>query len=166
MAVREFSFRPNGAPQFIQNHTQYPDAGAVTTEAAVGAAIKIPARMLGRNGSLSGAIAYLHTNSANNKTVRVRAANTEAGALTGTIVASKVTTAATGSALTFMLGNRNGFTAQLVRDGAFAVSTLAIDTSKDVYLQVTAQKATGAETLTVASSYFELRGEPDSQSFQ
>lgn len=167
MAFREFTQRPNGAPQFIQDHTTTADAGNTTAEVIAGPSIKIPGRSLGKNGRLYFRVALSCTNSANNKTARVRAALTDAGALTGTVVASRVVTTSAGIVLEFSVNVRNNYASQVVVDlTAGSVTTLTLDTAQDLYFQITTQKATGTESLTLESYVVEMYSEPNVSSFQ
>jgi hypothetical protein len=167
MAFREFSQRPNGAPQFIQDHTTTLDAGNTTAEVIAGPSIKVLGRSLGKNGNLIFRVALSCTNSANAKTARVRVATSDAGALTGTLLASRAVTTQTGIVLEFSFNVRNNYAAQLLVDVVQGtVSTSALDTTQDLFFQITTQKATGTETLKLESYVVELNAEPNVSSFQ
>lgn len=88
---------------------------------------------------------YTHTNSANDKTVKVK--------LGSTVMASKLTTAAAGSKLVAEIANCNATNAQVGEDGA----TATVETSGgEAVVSITGQKATGSETLTLKHWTVEL----------
>ena len=169
MAKREFSYRPNGSPQFLQDHLTK-SSTAVTTEEQVGPSIKIPGGMLGKNGSFEAILRMSATNNANVKTMRVRAGNTP-DVLTGTVLAAFVNTSLAGSTGRLLFGNRNDQAVNVVTaEGATLAgvpAVTAIDTSKDVYLVFSSQTAVaGAASHNLDSYKVELFAEPSGVNFQ
>ncbi len=169
MATREFAYRPNGAPQFLQDHLQKYGT-AVATEEQVGPSIKIPGSMLGKNGSVRVYVKALATNDAVVKNISVRAGNT-ADVITGTLLGKAVLTSLAGGWLEVTLANRNDSAVNLasaVGSGLAEVPAVtAIDTSKDVFLVFTTQKASGAAASVSVESYrVELFAEPSVTTFQ
>jgi len=169
MATREFTFRPNGAPQFLQDHLQK-FGTAVATEEQVGPSIKIPGGMLGKNGAVRIKLRALATNDAVVKNISVRAGNTP-DVITGALLGKAILTSLAGGFLEVTLANRNDLAVNLASaEGAGVVMTPApqtIDTAKDVYLVFTTQKASGAAASVSVESYLvELLAEPTITSFQ
>lgn len=169
MATREFTFRPNGAPQFLQDHLQK-FGTAVATEEQVGPSIKIPGGMLGKNGAVRIKLRALATNDAVVKNVSVRAGNTP-DVITGALLGKAVLTSLAGGGLEVLLANRNDLAVNLssaVGSGLAEVPAVqAIDTAKDVYLVFTTQKASGAAASVSLESYVvELLAEPSVTTFQ
>lgn len=169
MATREFTYRPNGSPQFLQDHLTKAST-AVTTEEQVGPSIKIPGGMLGKNGSFEAILRMSATNNANVKTMRVRAGNTP-DVLTGTVLAAFVNTSLAGSVGRVVFGNRDDQAVNVVTaEGATLTgvpAVTAIDTSKDVYLVFSSQTATaGAASHNLDSYKVELFAEPSGKQFQ
>lgn len=169
MSTREFTYRPNGSPQFLQDHLQK-SSSAVTTEEQLGPSIKIPGGMLGKNGALEVLLRMTATNNANVKTMRVRAGNTP-DVLTGTILAAFVNTSLAGSTGRVVVGNRNDQAAQVVTaEGATLTgvpAVTAVDFSKDVYLVFSSQTATaGVASHNIESYRVELFAEPQTNQFQ
>lgn len=114
------------------------------------ATITLPANTLGPNGYLEIVTLWTHTTSANNKTLRVRFGGT---VFTVVVVTTSVTTntptiirnrGATNSQVGFVSGSNSGFGTS----GA-AVITAAVDTTADVTILITGQKASAGEVLTL-----------------
>lgn len=169
MATREFTIRPNGAPQFVQDHLQK-FGTAVATEEQVGPSLKIPAWLLGKNGAVRIKVRALATNDAVVKNISVRAGNT-ADVITGALLGKAIMTSLAGGYLEVTLANRNDTAVNLSSaEGSGVVTTpavQAIDTSKDVYLVLTTQKASGlAASVTVESYLAEIFTEPTVSTFQ
>lgn len=169
MATREFTYRPNGSPQFLQDHLTKAST-AVTTEEQVGPSIKVPGGMLGKNGSLELLLRMSATNNANVKTMRVRAGNTP-DVLTGAVLAAFVNTSLAGSVGRVTVGNRNAQAVNLVTaEGATLTGVgapAAIDFSKDVYLVFSSETATaGAGSHNLDSYKVELFSEPNASQYQ
>lgn len=134
-------------------------SGAADTAENILATVTIPAGAMGLNGILRIYHNWTYTNSANNKTPRVRL-----GGIGGTVYASDVfTTTATWNDFR-VIQNRGAANSQVgskSSSGIFASSTAAaitsaIDTSAATTLVFTAQKATGAETMTLEQYMVEL----------
>lgn len=168
MATREFSYRPNGAPQFLQDNLQKIGT-AVATEEQVGHSIKIPSGMLGKNGSLKISLKALATNDAVVKNLRVRADNT-GNNIAGTVLANAVLTSLAGGLVEVFVANRNDLAINLVTVegvGAAVPTPTTLDTSKDLYLTFTTQKASGlAGSVSLESYHVELFAEPSSMTYQ
>jgi hypothetical protein len=135
-------------------------AGANTTENTL-ATITIPAGAMGPNGQLRIYTLWNYTNSANNKTFRVRlggAAGTQALAITHTT--------STQFADMRIIQNAGVENSQIFFDrgstphpgstSAGANTTAAIDTAAGTTLVITGQKATAGEVLTLVSYSVEL----------
>lgn len=169
MATREFTYRPNGSPQFLQDHLQK-FGTAVATEEQVGPSIKIPGGMLGKNGSLLIALKALATNDAVVKNLRVRVGNTK-DVLTGTVLANFVLTSLAGGVGRVSLANRDAQAVNLSSVEGTGVTTAVtpqtVDTAKDVYIVFSTQKASGlAASLSLESYLVELKAEPATTQFQ
>lgn len=128
------------------------DAATVTadsTDEVTLATFTVPA--LRKNDSLRVTAQYLHTNSANDKTIKVK--------LGSTVLGSKLTTAAAGSKLVVDIANRGATNSQIGEDGA----TATVETGAgEAVLSITGQKETGSETLTLAAWKVELIQRPTS----
>lgn len=169
MATRTFAQRPNGSPQFIQDHLQKIGT-AVATEEQVGPSIKVPSGSLGRNGSVRIYIKALATNDTVVKNVSVRAGNTP-DVLTGVVLGKAVLTSVAGGYLEVTLANRNDLAVNLTHaDGTGVVEApvvRAIDTAKDLYFVFSTQKASGAAgSVSVESYNVEVSAEPTVVQFQ
>lgn len=122
------------------------------------ATITIPAGVLGPNGQVEVEALWSCTNSANNKTCRVK--------FGGTAFTSAVLTTSAGVQTHTRIANRNATNSQ-VSLGATAVTgfggtsatatTGAVDTTADVTLLLTGQLASAAETLTLESYVVTVR---------
>lgn len=141
--------RTSSSPQIIAQ-----SAVAVTTPADTNentlATITIPGGVIGANGRLVVEAYFNVTASTNSKTWRVR--------LGGTSLHNGVTTSATAVSVGTLapIANRNsessqvgvGYTGNGVSSAALPTGT--VDTTADQTLTITGQKATGAETMTLA----------------
>jgi hypothetical protein len=135
-------------------------AGANTTENVL-ATVNIPAGIMGPNGLLRIYSLWSYTNSANNKTLRIRL-----GGAGGTQVFAITQTTSTHMSDLRHIQNANAQNAQVFHDrgsqpavgatSAGANVTAAIDTSLGTTLVFTGQKALNSETLTLSSYYVEL----------
>lgn len=168
MTTRAFTYRPNGSPQFLQDHLQKYGT-AVATEEQVGPSILIPGGMLGKNGCVRVSVKALATNDAVVKNVSVRAGNT-ADVITGTLLGKAVLTSLAGGYLEVTLANRNSMAVNLssaVGSGLAEVpAAQTIDTAKDVYIVLTTQKASGAAASVSVESYLvELLAEPSTYTY-
>lgn len=120
---------------------------ADSTDEVVLATFTVP--QLRKNDAVRVTAQYLHTNSANDKTVKVK--------LGATVLASKLTTTGAGSKLVADIANRGATNSQIGEDGAVA----AIETkSGAAVITITGQKETGSETLTLARWMVELIQRP------
>lgn len=133
--------------------------GAADTAENTYATITVPAYALGANGTLRTWLRFTYTNSANNKTMRVR----YSGAA-GTVTWGPTRTTQLGSTTTVTIQNRT-LTSQIyssvsnndasTADGN-AGGTISVDTSAATTIVITGQKATGGETLTLEGYTVEL----------
>jgi hypothetical protein len=135
-------------------------SGAADTNENILATINVPAGAMGLNGILCVEWIMSHTNSANNKTLRVRL-----GGISGTVFATFVNTTSGGHRDNRQIANRGAANSQACWSngntpfpGAVtnALTTGAIDTSVAQTLVITGQKATAGETLTLESYLVEL----------
>ena len=130
-------------------------AGANTTENVL-ATITIPGGSMGANGQLWVYSLWSYTNSANNKTLRVRL-----GGAGGTQALASTHTTSTHFADLRIIQNVNAQNSQIFFDrgstphpgatSAGANITAAIDTSAATTLVLTGQKASAGETLTLSA---------------
>lgn len=135
-------------------------AGANTTENVL-ATVTIPAGMMGPNGLLRIYSLWSYTNSANNKTLRIRL-----GGAGGTQALAITQTTSTHMSDIRFIQNANAQNVQVFHDrgsipvgGGTASGTnvsAAIDTSAATTLVFTGQKASSGETLTLSSYLVEL----------
>jgi len=129
---------------------------ADTTEDTL-VSVTIPAGRMGPNGRLRTWVLWSSTNSANNKTGRVKFNGTSFGTIAWTANATFIDQRA--------LGNRNSQSSQVATPTgtsggvgattALAV-TMAVDTSVDTTLTITGQKASAGESLVLESYIIEL----------
>lgn len=113
------------------------------TDENVLATFSVPA--LRKHDKLRVTALYSHTNSANNKTIKVK--------LGATVLASKVTTSVAGDKLVAEIANVGATNVQIGEAGAAG----AIETGAGAaVLTITGTKATGGETLTLAHWTVEL----------
>lgn len=131
-----------------------------TTETTL-AQVTIPAGSMGANGRLRITTIWSMTNSANNKTMRVRFNH----ATTGAAFMNQAQTTQATNRFQCEIINRNSQSSQLGGHaggtGGWGVTTTAaitstVDTSVDTTLYITAQLALGSETLTLESYLVEL----------
>lgn len=126
---------------------------SATISEEVLASIRVPAGLIGKNGILRVTSLWTITNSANNKTLRVKL-----GGIGGTaFLASTQTTNASVQAMT-VISNRNSEASQVSTTGGQASSfgastgavvTATIDTSAETLLVLTGEKASAGETITL-----------------
>lgn len=123
-------------------------SGAADTNENTLASITIPENVLGRGGRVEVETNWAYTNSGNNKTMRVKF-----GATTILSHVATTTALAKNSASVMNRGATNSqyteattITAAAI---AQAVGTAAIDTTADVTLAITGQKASAGETITL-----------------
>lgn len=132
-----------------------------TTEDTL-ATCTVPANAVGANGSLRIWTTWTVTNSANNKTLRVR----YSGAAGSQYLVATLTTSASGQYLT-LITNRGATNSQVSSNGtgaiggsSAAVVTSAADTTADTTIVVTCQKALNTETCTLERYLVELIAVP------
>lgn len=132
-------------------------AGAVTTEETL-FSMTIPGGSMGPNGALRVTTLFTTTNSANNKTMRIKLGATAFAAQVGTTNATFENIPQTirnrgseASQVTFPTANAHTGTAT-----GSAITTGTENTAIDLVLSITGQKATGAEVLTLESYTIEL----------
>jgi len=141
--------RTSSSPQIIAQSAVAVNAPADTNENTL-ATITIPGGVMGANGRLVVEAYFNITASTNNKTWRVR--------LGGTVLHNGGATSATGVSVGTLapIANRNSESSQVgVGFTGIGVSstthpTGTVDTTTDQTLTITGQKATGAETMTLA----------------
>lgn len=136
--------------------------GATTSETVL-ATIAVPANAMGANGYLRITTQWTTTNSANNKTVKVRFGASGAGT-GGTALGDRTWTTFATYTHTQVIRNRNATNSQLGQDPslsgvgltATAHSTAAIDTTAATEIAITGTKANSGETLTLEAYTVEL----------
>lgn len=118
----------------------------------------IPAGAMGANGVLRVTANFTVTNSANNKTLRVRFSGTS-----GTAVGSAVVTTVASSLMQVSVWNRASQSSQyamMEMDAGSSVSaastTSSVDTTGNTLITVSCQKASSGETCTLESLLVEL----------
>jgi hypothetical protein len=124
--------------------------GADTNEGTL-VTVTIPANLLGSSGQVIVETLWTHTNSSNNKSLRVRFGGTVMTGVTAT-------TTATTQAYT-RIANRGATNSQVTYASAGtgfgliagAVVTSAIDTTADVAITITGQKTSSGETIKLES---------------
>lgn len=123
------------------------------------AAVTVPAGAMGANGDMRFTALFSYTNSANNKTIRVRFGN----GLSGTLFISSVLTTTAASRISGTISNRNNSASQIggLVNGAIGGSstaniTAAIDTTASQTLTFSGQLANTGETITLESYVVEL----------
>lgn len=135
-------------------------SGAADTNENVLATVTVPAGSMGLNGRLRVTALLTLTNSANNKTVRVRL-----GGIGGSIFTSPVMTTSASTRFQIEIANRGAANSQVggqqLGTGGWGISgnvvaTAAIDTSADTTVVITGQKASAGETITLESYLVEL----------
>jgi len=125
------------------------------------ASVAVPAGAMGLNGSLRITTFWTYTNSANNKTMRVRL-----GGAGGTVYGNVVQTTSTNVQLTTTISNKGAANSQKAFSPSTATATTvpitgtaitsAIDTSAATTVYISGQTATGGETITLESYIVEL----------
>lgn len=130
-----------------------------TTETALGT-VTVPAGSMGANGALRITTLWSYTNSANNKTIRVRL-----GGLSGTPFTSLVPTTTAGQRIQTQIHNRNATNSQVSWPAANATTwgthtstatTGAIDTTAAQDVAITGQLSNTGETITLEYYLVEL----------
>jgi hypothetical protein len=131
---------------------QVADKGNVTSEQTF-VTVTVPANAMGANGMLRIWYAWNYTNSANDKTLRVRFS----GAAGTQFHAYVATTSASDSAVV-TIQNRNATNSQTggpsttafgMGGGTTSMTTASVDTTAETTIVITGQKETGTETLTL-----------------
>ena len=126
------------------------------------ASITLPGGAMGPNGILRVTTLWSYTNSANNKTLRVRL-----GGLSGTAFQANVVTASNIGVMQRTIQNRNSQASQIGFNAANAasyttvgsgtsVATGSVDTSADQSIVITGQLASAGETVTLEACLVEL----------
>lgn len=128
-------------PTAIKGKTSATSGAADTAENTL-YSTKIPP--LRKNDRVRVTINVRHTDSANDKTLKVK--------LGGTAFLTKLTTTGTGYRAVCEIANRGATNSQCGEDGAQGT----VDTSVETTLLVTGQKETGGETLTLEAALVEL----------
>jgi hypothetical protein len=121
-------------------------SGAADTNENTLATVAVAGNLLGANGKLRITFLFTVTNSANNKTLRVRFGGTQFFGVVLTTSASYV--------FQFEIGNRGATNSQVSGPSSWgantaAVTTGAIDTTASQNLTITGQKASAGETITL-----------------
>ena len=145
-------------PGYYAIYQGYPNNALTgTTLETNQAAIRIPANTLGTSGTLRITAQWTFTNSANNKTFRIRlsatSADTSAGALLGNSVQT-TNSSAQGMLIVRNAGATNSQVAYQSFLAPFGVSTNAnttgaIDTTADCFVNINGVLALGTETMTL-----------------
>lgn len=131
-------------------------SGAADTNENTLATVTVPAGIMGLNGIVRVTTSWTFTNNANNKTPRIKFGGTTVATYTGASNASLDVTA--------LVQNRASASSQMATGLAVASAgnsktnpqALAIDTSAAVTILITAQKATGTDTMTLENYIVEL----------
>jgi len=134
-----------------------PNAALTTEQTYV--TVAVPAGAMGANGLLRITTVWTYTNSANNKTMRVRF-----GGTSGTQYTSATSTTTASLRTQCQIGNRNATNSQVggsIVSAGFGTSTganqtSAVDTAASVDLVISGQTASAGETLTLESYMVEL----------
>lgn len=149
-----------GPPPVLLASSGTPVAGAADTNENALATINIPAKQLGKHGSVRVRANFTVTNSANNKTIRVRYS-----AIGGTAMFSTVMTTTGKLVLDFVMRNAGATNSQLahavaVTDAPAVLApadvTAAVDTTAGTTLVITGQKASAGETIQLQGYTCEL----------
>lgn len=127
-------------------------SGAADTNENTLATITIPANTLGANGAVRVTLGYSFTSNANVKTFRARFSGAS-----GTIYLTRAVSTQTNETGWIVIGNRNSVSSQVgaystINASGTAVSgqtTSAVDTTAATTIVITAQKATGSDTVTL-----------------
>lgn len=132
-------------------------SGAANTNENTLATISIPAGSMGPNGVLRVYTSWACTNSANNKTFRIKLGSTSYGA--------QVSTTITGLTMSSVIQNRNDAASQIASSGVMSASSGLLsqlnttgteNTASALNLTLTGQKASAGETLTLNNYMVEL----------
>ncbi len=123
---------------------------------------RIPGNLLGKNGQIKVTTLWSHTNNANAKTVRVRFGWT--GGVTGTVVSQVSVASQSSSTVSAELTNRNSLASQAAIGTGIVASGnpqlwlvgASLDTSSDQFIAITAEKANGADSMTLESYSIEV----------
>ena len=150
----------NLAAVFILGKSAASSSGAADTNENVLATITVPAGAMGVNGALKIKFATSHTNNANNKTYRVRL-----GGISGTAFLTHLFTATVRIMYELVIQNDASASAQKSYRNAItsaasnnveAFATGVINTASAQDIVITAQKATGTDTMTLEMYTVEL----------
>lgn len=139
--------RTSSSPQVIEQNWTGVTAPANDTNENTLFTMTIPGGTLGANGTLVIRTKWDYTNSANNKTLRAR--------LGGSLLCNTAQTTSASASAVWDINNRNSESAQVGTIGlggstaGSATGTTTVDTTADQTLTITAQKATGTETITM-----------------
>lgn len=141
----------NLSAQYLIAQSASPASNTATTSEETLATITIPANAMGANGSVTIRASFTYTNSANNKTMRIK--------FGGTTYKSVVDTTTATHQLSVTVYNRNATNSQVSDQSSTvatpystssnALVTSAVDTASDVTVLITGQKASSGETLTL-----------------
>lgn len=130
-----------------------------TAETAL-ATIPIPAGMLGTNGMLRVSCDWSTTNSANDKTLRIRL-----GGLAGTVLTNTAFTTVANAFHRMLIANRGVANAQIATTdrsratdvvSTYEIFTAAVNTAVNVDLVITGQLESAGETITLENYLVEL----------
>ena len=139
--------RTSSSPQVIEQNWTGVTAPANDTSENTLFTMTIPGGVMGANGTLVIRTKFDYTNSGNNKTLRAR--------LGGSLLCTFTATTTGAASCVWDINNRNSEAAQVGTNGAGGGSaggsadTATVDTTADKTLTITAQKAAGAETVTM-----------------
>jgi len=146
---------------FIVAATQGQTSVTGTTAETSLASLRIPAGSMGKNGHIEVKALWSYTNSTNNKTLATRWAPTAGGIVGVPVVFATTTTTATGQTLV-VIRNNNATNAQNSYN-ATAFSPFgssgnanvvgAIDTTVDMWVNLTGALALSTETITLVHAY-------------
>jgi hypothetical protein len=132
--------------------------GGATTETNI-AAIRIPGGSMGATGAIDLKCLWSYPNSANIKTLTVRL-NTVPGSIGGGVLHSPLTVTTTASTQTEIIIRNITANSQVIVPvafpfGSFGVTStsLSLDTTADVYLNINGITASGTETITMNHCY-------------
>lgn len=117
------------------------------------ATITVPARFMGKNGSIEVDATFIYTSSVNNKTMRVKfgGTNFKAVVVTTSDTCRVLCTIHNRNATNSQVGSSPAAVASDVGENAGSLPTAAVDTaSASVTLLITGQKASAGETLTLS----------------
>lgn len=146
---------------YLLAKSSVPVSGGATTNETVLAAVSIAAGAPGANGLLRVTTNWSCTNNANSKTIRVRYSGASGVAfLSANITASAgcmaVTTIGQNNSTFSQVGGSLGVTTTGIPFSNAQGATAAADTASATSLAISAEKATGTDTLTLLSYVVEL----------